>query len=37
VGYDGRLMGVGGKWNMNEEKNNENEIVDYGVFVGLII
>jgi len=37
VGYDGRFLGVGGTWNLNEEKNPDSEIVASGVFVGFFI
>jgi hypothetical protein len=37
VGYDGRFLGVGGTWNLNEEKNPDAEIVASGVFVGFFI
>lgn len=37
VGYDGRFLGVGGTWNLNEEKNPDTEIVASGVFVGFLI
>ncbi|PSN58310.1 Protein snakeskin [Blattella germanica] len=37
VGYDGRFLGVGGTWNLNEEKNPDAEIVASGVFVGFLI
>nr|CAD7423401.1 unnamed protein product [Timema monikensis] len=37
VGYDGRFLGVGGTWNLNEEKNPDVEIIASGVFVGYII
>lgn len=30
-------MGVGGTWNLNEEKNPDAEIVASGVFVGYFI
>ena len=30
-------MGVGGTWNLNEEKNTDAEIVASGVFVGFFI
>lgn len=30
-------MGVGGTWNLNEEKNPDAEIVASGVFVGFFI
>ncbi|XP_067007326.1 protein snakeskin [Anabrus simplex] len=37
VGYDGRFLGVGGTWNLNEEKNPDAEIVASGVLVGFFI
>jgi hypothetical protein len=37
VGNDGRFLGVGGTWNLNEEKNPDSEIVASGVFVGFFI
>jgi hypothetical protein len=37
VGNDGRFLGVGGTWNLNEEKNPDAEIVASGVFVGFFI
>jgi hypothetical protein len=37
VGNDGRFLGVGGTWNLNEEKNPDAEIVASGVFVGFLI
>ncbi|XP_063234542.1 protein snakeskin [Bacillus rossius redtenbacheri] len=37
TGYDGRFLGVGGTWNLNEEKNPDTEIIASGVFVGYII
>ncbi|KAJ9596161.1 hypothetical protein L9F63_027215 [Diploptera punctata] len=37
VGYDGRFLGVGGTWNLNEEKNPDTEIVASGVMVGFLI
>ncbi|XP_012282925.1 protein snakeskin [Orussus abietinus] len=37
TGYGGEFLGVGGTWNMNEEKNPDAEIVASGVFVGFFI
>lgn len=37
VGNNGRFLGVGGTWNLNEEKNPDTEIVASGVFVGFLI
>ncbi|XP_044734134.1 protein snakeskin [Chrysoperla carnea] len=37
TGYDGQLLGVGGTWNLNEDKNPDVEIVASGVFVGYFI
>jgi len=37
VGNNGRFLGVGGTWNLNEEKNPDTEIVASGVFVGYFI
>ena len=37
MGYDGRFLGVGGTWNLNEEKNPDTEIVASGVMVGFLI
>ncbi|KAJ8956718.1 hypothetical protein NQ318_014073 [Aromia moschata] len=37
TGYHGSFLGVGGTWNLNEEKNQDAEIVASGVFVGYII
>jgi len=37
VGDHGGFLGVGGTWNLNEEKNADAEIVASGVFVGSFI
>ncbi|GLH06485.1 Protein snakeskin [Gryllus bimaculatus] len=37
VGDKGRFLGVGGTWNLNEEKNPDAEIVASGVLVGFLI
>lgn len=37
TGYQGYFLGVGGTWNLNEEKNPDAEIVASGVFVGYCI
>ncbi|XP_018333785.1 protein snakeskin [Agrilus planipennis] len=37
TGYSGYFLGVGGTWNLNEEKNPDVEIVASGVFVGYMI
>ncbi|KAJ8922937.1 hypothetical protein NQ315_001482 [Exocentrus adspersus] len=37
TGFQGYFLGVGGTWNLNEEKNPDAEIVASGVFVGYII
>lgn len=37
TGYGGEFLGVGGTWNLNEEKNADAEIVASGVFVGYFI
>lgn len=35
TGYGGGFLGVGGTWNLNEEKNPDAEIIASGVFVGF--
>lgn len=37
TGYSGQFLGVGGTWNLNEEKNPDAEIIASGVFVGYFI
>lgn len=37
TGYGGEFLGVGGTWNLNEEKNPDAEIVASGIFVGFFI
>lgn len=37
TGYSGYFLGVGGTWNLNEEKNPDAEIVASGIFVGYFI
>ncbi|XP_063995331.1 protein snakeskin [Diachasmimorpha longicaudata] len=37
TGYGGEFLGVGGTWNLNEEKNPDAEIVASGVLVGFFI
>uniref|UniRef100_A0A182IQH7 MARVEL domain-containing protein n=2 Tax=Anopheles atroparvus TaxID=41427 RepID=A0A182IQH7_ANOAO len=37
TGYGGDFLGIGGTWNLNEEKSPDAEIVASGVFVGFII
>ncbi|XP_060523274.1 protein snakeskin [Cylas formicarius] len=37
TGYGGQFLGVGGTWNLNEEKNPDAEIVASGVMVGYFI
>uniref|UniRef100_A0A2A4JGU3 DUF7775 domain-containing protein n=1 Tax=Heliothis virescens TaxID=7102 RepID=A0A2A4JGU3_HELVI len=37
TGYNGEFLGVGGTWNLNEEKNPDAEIVASGVIVGYLI
>jgi hypothetical protein len=36
-GYGGSFLGVGGTWNLNEEKNPDAEIIASGVLVGYFI
>lgn len=36
-GLAGEFLGVGGTWNLNEEKSADAEIVASGVFVGFFI
>jgi len=36
-GYGGLFLGVGGTWNLNEEKNADAEIIASGVMVGFCI
>lgn len=36
-GYAGEFLGVGGTWNLNEEKNADAEIIASGVFVGFFV
>lgn len=36
-GLAGDFLGVGGTWNLNEEKSADAEIVASGVFVGFFI
>lgn len=36
-GYAGDFLGVGGTWNLNEEKNADAEIIASGVFVGFFV
>lgn len=36
-GYVGDFLGVGGTWNMNEEKSADAEIIASGVFVGFFV
>jgi len=36
-GYVGDFLGVGGTWNLNEEKSADAEIIASGVFVGFFI
>lgn len=36
-GYHNAFLGVGGVWNLNEEKNADAEIIASGVFVGFIV
>lgn len=37
VGDGGDFLGIGGTWNLNEEKSADCEIVASGVFVGYFI
>lgn len=37
TGFNGEFLGVGGTWNLNEEKNPDAEIVASGVIVGYLI
>lgn len=37
VGFKGSMLGIGGTWNLNEERNADAEIVASGVFVGYLI
>lgn len=37
TGFSGGFLGVGGTWNLNEEKNPDAEIVASGIFVGYFI
>lgn len=37
TGYGGGFLGVGGTWNLNEEKSADAEIVASGVLVGYFI
>jgi len=37
TGYGGEFLGVGGTWNLNEEKSPDAEIVASGIFVGFFI
>lgn len=37
TGYDGDFMGIGGTWNLNEEKNPDAEIIASTVFGGFLI
>ncbi|XP_044591125.1 protein snakeskin isoform X1 [Cotesia glomerata] len=37
TGYGGEFLGVGGTWNLNEDKSPDAEIVASGVFVGFFI
>lgn len=36
-GYVGEFLGVGGTWNLNEEKSADAEILASGVFVGFFV
>lgn len=37
TGYAGEFLGIGGQWNLNEDKNPDVEIVGSGVFVGFFL
>ncbi|XP_055383634.1 protein snakeskin-like [Condylostylus longicornis] len=37
VGDGGYFLGIGGTWNLNEEKTADSEIIASGVFVGFFI
>lgn len=37
MGYGGGFLGVGGTWNLNEEKSPDSEIIASGIFVGFIL
>lgn len=37
TGYNGDFLGIGGTWNLNEEKSPDAEIVASGVIVGYFI
>lgn len=37
TGYGGEFLGVGGTWNLNEDKSPDVEIIASGVFVGFFI
>jgi len=36
-GYGGDFLGIGGTWNLNEEKSPDAEIIASGVYVGFLI
>lgn len=36
-GYGGDFLGIGGTWNLNEEKSPDAEIIASGVYVGYLI
>ncbi|XP_030752115.1 protein snakeskin isoform X2 [Sitophilus oryzae] len=37
VGFQGDFLGVGGTWNLYEDKNSDVEIIASGVFVGYMV
>lgn len=37
VGFAGDFLGVGGTWNLYEEKSSDVEIIASGVFVGFLV
>ncbi|KAL1494103.1 hypothetical protein ABEB36_009754 [Hypothenemus hampei] len=37
VGFAGGFLGVGGTWNLYEEKSSDVEIIASGVFVGYFV
>ncbi|XP_076273740.1 smooth septate junction protein snakeskin isoform X2 [Rhynchophorus ferrugineus] len=37
VGWQGGFLGVGGTWNLYEDKNSDVEIIASGVFVGYMV
>ncbi|KAI4457072.1 protein snakeskin [Holotrichia oblita] len=37
IGFNGEFLGVGGTWNLNEERNPDVEILASGIFIGYFI